>query len=75
GLDGDISINILKDTFGETPEILDQVAYVKSKGTEVIELTEAELRAFKEATKPVLDKWVSEVGTDFVTAATLDMSK
>jgi len=33
------------------------------------------LRAFKEATQPVLDKWISEVGTDFVTAATLDMSK
>ncbi|MEA2088100.1 MAG: DctP family TRAP transporter solute-binding subunit [Candidatus Caldatribacteriota bacterium] len=75
GLDGDISINILKDTFGETPEILDQVAYVKSKGTEVIELTEAELRAFKEATKPVLDKWIDEVGTDFVVSAKLDMAK
>ncbi len=75
GLDGDISINILKDKFGETPEILDQVAYVKTMGMEVIELTAAELRAFKEATKPVLDKWISEVGVDFVAAATLDMSK
>jgi len=75
GLDGDISINILKETFGETPEILDQIAYVKSKGTEVIELTAAELNAFKEATKPVLDKWINEVGVDFVAAATLDMAK
>jgi len=75
GLDGDISINILKDKFGETLEILDQVAYVKTMGMEVIELTAAELRAFKEATKPVLDKWISEVGVDFVAAATLDMSK
>lgn len=75
GLDGDISINILKDKFGETPEISDQIAYVKSKGMEVVDLTEAELNAFKEATKPVLDKWITEVGTDFVTAATLDMSK
>ncbi|MEA3453533.1 MAG: DctP family TRAP transporter solute-binding subunit [Candidatus Caldatribacteriota bacterium] len=75
GLDGDISINILKETFGETPEISDQVAYVKSKGTEVVELTEAELRAFKEATKPVLDKWIDEVGTDFVVSAKLDMAK
>jgi len=66
GLDGDISINILKDKFGETPEISDQIAYVKSKGMEVVDLTEAELNAFKEATKPVLDKWITEVGTDFV---------
>jgi len=75
GLDGDISINILKETFGETPEILDQIAYVKTKGMEVVELTEAELTAFKEATKPVLDKWIDEVGVDFVASAKLDMTK
>jgi len=75
GLDGDTSINILKDKFGETPEILDQIAYVKIKGMEVVELTQAELNAFKEATKPVLDKWINEVGVDFVSAAKLDMTK
>jgi len=75
GLDGDISINILKETFGETPEILDQIAYVKTKGMEVVELTEAELTAFKEATKPVLDKWIDEVGVDFVASAKLDMAE
>jgi len=75
GLDGDISINILKETFGETLEILDQVAYVKSKGMEIVELTQEELNAFKEATKPVLDKWIEEVGVDFVVSAQLDMSK
>jgi tripartite ATP-independent transporter DctP family solute receptor len=75
GLDGDISINILKETFGETFEISDQVAYIKSKGIEVVELNKAELIAFKEATKPVLDKWINEVGVDFVSAAKLDMTK
>ena len=75
GLDGDISINILKNKFGETPEILDQVTYVKSKGMEVVVLTDAELNAFKEATKPVLDKWIHEVGVDFVATAKLDMAK
>ena len=75
GLDGDISINILKDKFGETPEILDQIVYVKSKGMEVVELTQEELNAFKEATKPVLDKWINEVGVDFISAAKLDMTK
>jgi hypothetical protein len=33
------------------------------------------LNAFKEATKPVLDKWIHEVGVDFVAAAKLDMAK
>jgi len=75
GLDGDISINILKETFGETLEISDQVAYVKGKGVEVVELNEAELMAFKEATKPVLDKWIDEVGVDFVASAKLDMAE
>ena len=75
GLDGDISINILKDKFGETPDILDQIAYVNTMGMEVAELAEAELNAFKEATKPVLDKWITEVGTDFVAAAKLDMAQ
>jgi len=75
GLDGDISINILKDKFGDTPEILDQIAYLKSKGVEVVELTKAEVEAFKEATKPALDKWVHEVGVDFVDTAKLDMAK
>ena len=75
GLDGDISINILKETFGETLEISDQVAYVKGKGVEVVELNEAELMAFKEATKPVFDQWIPQVGVDFVTSAQLDMAK
>jgi len=73
GLDGDISINILKDKFGETPEILDQITYVKTNGMEVVELTNSELKAFKEATKPVLDRWIPEVGLDFVDSARLDM--
>lgn len=75
GLDGDISINILKDKFGETPVILDQIAYVKTNGMEVVELTNSELNAFKEATKPVLDRWIPEVGLDFVDSARLDMTE
>ena len=75
GLDGDISINFLKDQFGETPEILDQMAYVKTNGMEVVELTNSELKAFKEATKPVLDQWIPEVGVDFVASAKLDMAE
>jgi len=75
GLDGDISINVLKDKFGETPEILDQIAYVKTNKMEVVELTNLELNSFKEATKPVLDQWIPEVGLDFVTSARLDMAE
>jgi hypothetical protein len=75
GLDRDISINILKDKFGETPEILDQIDYVKINGMEVVELTNSELNSFKEATKPVFDQWIPEVGLDIVTSAKLDMAE
>jgi TRAP-type C4-dicarboxylate transport system substrate-binding protein len=75
GLDGDISINILKDQFGETPEILDQITYVETQGMEVTELSPSELNVFKEVTKPVLEKWIPEVGLDFVNSSRQDMNK
>jgi hypothetical protein len=31
--------------------------------------------SFKEATKPVLDKWIVEAGVDLVASAKLDMGK
>jgi TRAP-type C4-dicarboxylate transport system substrate-binding protein len=36
---------------------------------EVVTLSAAELAAFKEKTKPVYDKWVTEIGADLVKAA------
>lgn len=54
---------------------MDQIAYVKTNKMEVVELTNLELNSFKEATKPVFDQWIPEVGLDFVTSARLDMAK
>jgi TRAP-type transport system periplasmic protein len=75
GLDGDVSINILRDKFGYEPEIVDQIEYVKSKGAEVVDLTPEQLNTFTEATQPVMDKWVDIVGKDLVDAAIDDMTK
>lgn len=75
GLDGDISINLLKDKFGDEPEVLDQVAYVKSKGGEVVDLTSEQVDAFIEATQSVTDKWIDIIGKDLVDAAIADMNQ
>jgi len=70
----DIQI-IIKEQFGETPEILDQITYVETQGMEVTELSPSELNVFKEVTKPVLEKWIPEVGLDFVNSSRQDMNK
>jgi len=75
GLDGTTSIDILKQKFNETPEILDQVAYVKQMGMTVTELTSDEKQAFRDATKAVFDKWVPTVGEALVNLAKKDMGR
>ncbi len=42
---------------------------LKKNGMEVVTLSAAELAAFRAKTKPVYDKWVTEVGADLVKAA------
>ncbi len=75
GLDGEKSINILKEKFDDEPAILNQVEYLKSQGAEVIDLTPEQLNAFKQATQSVTDKWVPIIGKDLVDAALADMNK
>lgn len=75
GLDGDKSINILKEEFGDEQEIVDQVAYVEEQGAEVIDLTPEQLDAFIEATQSVTDKWVDIIGQELVDAALEDMNQ
>jgi TRAP-type C4-dicarboxylate transport system substrate-binding protein len=41
----------------------------------VVTLTPAELAAFREKTKPVYDKWVTEVGADLVKSAEAIIAK
>ncbi|MGC9000309.1 DctP family TRAP transporter solute-binding subunit [Caldisericum sp.] len=75
GLDGFISINILKNKFGDTPNILDMVGYVRSKGMQIIDLTPEERQQFINATKSIYDKWIPIIGKDIYNAALKDMGK
>ncbi|QCO55976.1 DctP family TRAP transporter solute-binding subunit [Pseudorhodobacter turbinis] len=44
------------------------VAFLREKGMEVYEPTEAELQAFRDATKPAFDEWAAKVGDEIVGA-------
>jgi TRAP-type transport system periplasmic protein len=48
---------------------LEAVEMLKKNGMEVVMLSPADLAVFKAKTKPVYDKWVSEVGSDLVKSA------
>jgi tripartite ATP-independent transporter DctP family solute receptor len=75
GLDGERSINILKEKFGDEPEILNQVEYIKSQGAEVVDLTHEQWEAFVRATQSVTEKWIPIIGKDLVDTALADMNK
>jgi tripartite ATP-independent transporter DctP family solute receptor len=73
GLDGDVSLNILKNDFGYFMDIPDPVSFLKNKGMTVTPLSESERAAFVSATKPVFDQWAIKIGKDLVDTAKRDM--
>ena len=75
GLDGDKSINILKNDFNYTMEYPDPVKLFKEKGMTVTFLTDDQVKAFEEATKPVYDKWIPQIGQEIYDKALADMKK
>ena len=75
GLDGDKSINILKNEFNFEMEVPDPVKFMEGKGMEVSFLAEDQLQAFIEATKPIYDKWVPKIGQDLYDQAKADMGR
>ena len=75
GLDGDKSINILKNEFNYTMKVPEPVKFLESKGMTVSFLTDQQLHAFIEATKPVYDKWIPEIGSDLYKKAEADMGR
>lgn len=75
GLDGEVSLNILKDEFNYAMEVPDPIAFLKSKGMEVHMLTDEERAAFAEATRQVYDKWVEEIGPDLYEKAKADIGR
>ncbi len=75
GLDGDKSLDVLKNEFNYTMEVPDPVKFMESKGMTVSFLNDAQVKAFADATAPVLDKWTQELGTDLVEKARADMAQ
>ena len=75
GLDGDTSLNILKDEFNYEIDVPNPVEFLESKGMEVSFLSEDGLKAFQEATKPIYDKWVPKIGEDLYQKALADMGQ
>lgn len=75
GLDGDASLNILKDEFNYTMEVPDPIAFMESKGMEVHMLTPEEREAFTKATRPVYDKWIKEIGPEVYEKAKADIAR
>ncbi|MEN8211222.1 MAG: DctP family TRAP transporter solute-binding subunit [Thermodesulfobacteriota bacterium] len=75
GLDGDISLNILKNEFNHDMKIADPIKFAESKGMVVTNLTDAQRKAFADATKPLYKKWIPKIGEDLYKKAVSDMSK
>lgn len=72
-LDGDVSLNILKNKFKVSPLPEEPFALAVSKGMKITNLTPAEVAAFVAKTKPIYDKWVPLIGEDLYKAAQEDM--
>ena len=75
GLDGDKSLNILKNEFNHTMKVPEPVKWLESKGTTVTFLSDEERNAFINVTKPLYDKWVPKIGKDLYEKAKADMGK
>lgn len=75
GLDGQKSLNILKNAFNHTMEVPEPVKFLESKGMTVTFLSDKERQAFIEVTKPLYEKWVPKIGEDIYKKALADMGK
>lgn len=75
GLDGDKSLNILKNEFKFTMEVPDPIKFFQEKGMTVTKLSEENLKAFTDVSKPVREKWIPQVGKDIYEKAVADMAR
>lgn len=75
GLDGDKSTNILKNEFNYNMEVPEPVKFMESKGMTVTFLNDDQVKAFADATAPVLEKWAKEIGNNLVDKARADMKQ
>jgi len=74
GLDGDKSLNLLKNKFNYTMEVPEPVKFMESKGMTVTFLSDDQRNAFIEATKPLYEKWVPKIGEELYKKAMADMA-
>jgi tripartite ATP-independent transporter DctP family solute receptor len=75
GLDGQKSIDLLKNQFNYTMEVPEPVKFMESKGMTVTFLSDDQRDAFIEATKPLYEKWVPKIGEGLYKQAMADMAK
>lgn len=75
GLDGGQSIKVLKEEFNFTMEVPDPIQLMESKGMTVAHLTAEQVKAFADATAPVMEKWSEIIGPDLVRKARADMAE
>jgi tripartite ATP-independent transporter DctP family solute receptor len=74
GLDGDKSLDVLKNKFNHTMEVPEPVKFMESKGMTVTFLTDDQRNAFIEATKPLYEKWIPKIGQALYKQAMADMA-
>jgi TRAP-type transport system periplasmic protein len=75
GLDGDKSLNILKNEFNYTMKVPDPIKFMEGKGMTVSLLSDKEREAFIQATQSLYEKWVPKIGKDLYEKAKADMGK
>ena len=75
GLDGQKSIDLLKNKFNHTMKVPEPVKFMESKGMTVTFLSDKERNAFIKATKPLYDKWVPKIGEGLYKQALSDMGR
>lgn len=74
-LDGTKSLEILKTRFPGSPTPPDPFKEAVSKGMVITNLTPAQTQAFRDATKPIYDKWIPQIGKAIYDAALKDLGK
>jgi len=74
GLDGNVSLEILKNEYGVTPELAAPLAHLESEGMTVTQLTPGERQAFATRTRPVLDKWAAKIGKEIMALCREDLA-
>lgn len=72
-LDGEKSLNLLRTKFKVKEMPIEPFKLAKEKGMIITDLTPAQLKAFQDATKPIYDKWIPQIGKELYDLAVADM--